>query len=199
MSRSCAIILGLLVSAAGCTADSSTAPNAEVAPPAPTPAVTDTSATVVVVTTAPKEADHASAVSEELDRARALWSDTGIASYRLNVVENFYSPGCTWTTVVSNGVVTEAETLIVTDTQTELEIAPFSPTGCFAAEWTVEQLHQQIDGMLDSVEEFSSPEFGEHTLDVRFNEVGVPEAVEFDMANGADEETSLQVTFQQLP
>jgi hypothetical protein len=53
--------------------------------------------------------------------------------------------------------------------------------------------------MLHEVSEFADPEFGEHTLDVSFSELGVPESIEFDLANGADEEVSLQVTFTQLP
>ena len=48
--------------------------------------------------------------------------------------------------------------------------------------------------MPDDVERFGDPTFGAHTLDVVFDEVGVPVAIDFDLANGADEETSLRST-----
>jgi hypothetical protein len=64
------------------------------------------------------------------------------------------------------------------------------PTGA-----TVEQLHERISHWLNDVSEFADVEFGEHTLDVEFNQLGVPVAMEFDLANGADEESSMRVTF----
>ena len=86
--------------------------------------------------------------------------------------------------MVSNGVVTEAE------------VDPLSSTTqCTSVEWTVEQLHEMIAGWLDDVSAVPSPEFGEHKLNVRFNDIGVPAAMEFDLANGDDEEHSMRVSF----
>jgi hypothetical protein len=60
---------------------------------------------------------------------------------------------------------------------------------------TVEQLHEMISYWLDNVSGYADPEFGDHTLNVQFNEIGVPLAMEYDLANGADEESSMHVTF----
>ena len=43
------------------------------------------------------------------------------------------------------------------------------------------------------------PQFGEHTLNVRFNEIGLPIAMEYDLANGADEESFMDMTFTPSP
>jgi hypothetical protein len=120
-----------------------------------------------------------------LNQARVRWSDADIATYRLTVAENlnFWSAGCTWIVVVSEGVVTE--------TKADLPECP-------QVEWTVEQLHETISGWIDEVSEFASPEFGDHTLAVHFDDNGVPVAMEFDLANGADEESSMRVTFRPL-
>jgi hypothetical protein len=126
------------------------------------------------------------AVSEALEAARVLWSDANIANYRLTIAEdrNYWSAGCRWNVVVSEGVVTESE------------VDPSSTSSaCMPNESTVEQLHAIISYWLDSVSEFADPEFGEHTLNVEFNEIGVPVAMEYDLANGADEESSKRVTF----
>jgi hypothetical protein len=79
---------------------------------------------------------------------------------------------------------------------TEVSVDPAS-TGpqCSEIEWTVEQLHDLIERDADEIEQFSDPSFGIHTFDVMFNEVGVPVAIDFDLANGADEETALRLTF----
>lgn len=126
------------------------------------------------------------AVSEALEAARVLWSDANIANYRLTIAEdlNYWSAGCRWNVVISEGVVTESE------------VDPSSTSStCMPNESTVEQLHEMISYWLDSVSEFADPEFGEHTLNVEFNEIGVPVAMEYDLANGADEESSMRVTF----
>jgi hypothetical protein len=126
------------------------------------------------------------AVSEALRAARVLWSDANIASYRLTIAEdlNYWSAGCRWNNVISDGVVTGSE------------VDPSSTSsGCMPNESTVEQLHEMISYWLDSVSEFADPEFGEHTLNVEFDEFGVPVAMEYDLANGADEESSMRVKF----
>ena len=86
--------------------------------------------------------------------------------------------------MVSNGVLIDSE---VDSSSTA--------TACIPVEWTVEQLYERISQWLQTVNEFASPEFGAHTLDVRFNDIGVPTAMVFDLANGDDEESSMQVTF----
>lgn len=128
-------------------------------------------------------------VSEALDEARDRWADAAVDSYRLTVAEdrNHWSRGCTWTTLVSDGVVTESG------------IDPSSTTqGCQQAEWTVEQLHDLVSSWLASIEEFASPAFGDHQLEVEFNEIGVPLTMEYDLANGDDEEAAMRVTFESL-
>jgi hypothetical protein len=92
--------------------------------------------------------------------------------------------GCTWDTEVSAGVVTEMRA---------------DPTECETREWTVEQLHEIISEWLKNVERFASPEFGEHTLAVRFDDDGVPVTMDFDLANADDDEHSMRVTFTALP
>jgi hypothetical protein len=46
----------------------------------------------------------------------------------------------------------------------------------------------------DDIDEFSAPEFGHHQLEVSFDADGVPVAIDFDLANGDDEERSMEVT-----
>jgi hypothetical protein len=150
-----------------------------------------TPASGAVTSVAVTEPPAARSVSEGLGQARTHWSDADIESYRFTVAENlnFWSAGCTWVTVVSEGAVTEMD---VTET-------PADPAACVPIEWTVEQLHEMIAGWLDDVHQFPSAEFGEHTLAVEFDDDGVPVALEFDLANGADEESSMRVTFTPLP
>ena len=126
-------------------------------------------------------------VSEALDEARSRWVGAAVTSYRLDVAEdrNYSSRGCEWTTLVSDGVVTETT------------VAPSSTAQeCPPAEGTVEQLHDLISSWLASIEEFASPEFGDHTVQVEYNEIGVPVTMEYDLANSDDEETSMRVTFE---
>jgi hypothetical protein len=140
-----------------------------------------------IVTTVPLgQSLGARAASKALDSARVRWSDANIASYRLTIAEdrNFWSAGCRWINVITDGVVTESE---VDPSSTSSE--------CIPIESTVEQLHEMISYWLDSVSEFAAPQFGEHTLDVEFNDIGVPVAMEYDLANGNDEESSMRVTF----
>lgn len=129
-------------------------------------------------------------MSEALEAARILWSDAKIANYRLTIAEdlNYWNAGCRWNVVISEGVVTASE----------VDPSSTSPT-CMPNESTVEQLHDMISDWLDSVSEYADPEFGEHTLNVRFNEIGVPIAMEYDLANGADEESSMDVTLTPSP
>jgi len=129
-------------------------------------------------------------VSEALDEARHRWAEAAVTSYRLTVseVRNSRSRGCTWTTVVSDGVVTES-TIDPSSTARE----------CPPAEWTVEALHDLISSWLGSIEEFTNPEFGEHRLEVYYGEIGVPVAIDYDLANGDDEEASMRVNFESLP
>jgi len=186
-SRGLVAIAGAsLLIASGCGDDRSTgspAASTTIAVDASTLPVATTS---VTTTDAPAETDLAGAALVALDRARAIWADADIASYRLVVAEdrNFWSAGCTWTTVISRGVVIESD------------VDPSSTSNhCTAIEWTVEQLHQGISYSINSIREFSAAEFGQHTLEITYNDLGVPVAVEYDLANGADEESSMRVTF----
>jgi heat shock protein HslJ len=147
---------------------------------------TTPAATSVVTAVAIAQANDFRAASAALDDAKVRWSAAHIASYRLSVSEdlNFWTQGCTWMTVVSNGVLTDTE------------VDPSSTsTACVSVDWTVEQLHELISQWVESINEFPSPQFGEHTLDVRFDDIGVPTTMVFDLANGADEESSMHVTF----
>lgn len=128
----------------------------------------------------------AEGVADALHTASDRWAEADIGDYRLNVAEdrNFWSAGCRWSTEILGGDVSESQ------------IDPASTSSeCPPIEWTVEQLHEMIAGWLATIDEFASPEFGEHTLVVEFNEIGVPVALEFDLANGNDEESSIGVTF----
>ena len=128
----------------------------------------------------------ADSIRSALTGARSRWSAAEIDTYRLEVAEdlNFWSRGCAWVTVVTDGVVTEVS----------VDPASTGPE-CSEVEWTVEQLHDLILRDANELDQFSDPSFGEHTLDVVFNDVGVPVAIDFDLANGADEETSLRLAF----
>ncbi len=121
-----------------------------------------------------------------LSDARARWAEAEIDTYQLEVAEkvNSWSAGCVWVTAVTDGAVTEVS----------VDPASIGPE-CSEIEWTVEQLHDLVERDADEIEQFSDPSFGIHTLDVTFNEVGVPVAIDFDLANGADEETALRLTF----
>lgn len=142
-----------------------------------------------VSTTPPDTTPTEPSVPEALDEARDRWAEAAVTSYRLTVseVRNSWSRGCTWTTVVSDGVVTES-TIDPSSTAQE----------CPRAEWTVEELHDLISSWSASIEEFASPEFGEHRLQVAYGEIGVPAAMDYDLANGDDEEASIRVNFESL-
>ena len=105
--------------------------------------------------------------TDELDRARARWADADIASYTLSVAEdvNAWGAGCTWVVEVSDGIVTDSESARPSSTASD----------CFPVEWTVEQLHQMISGWIADVGRYPDPEFGQHTLDVRYDDSGVRE------------------------
>jgi hypothetical protein len=125
-------------------------------------------------------------VSQALETAKVLWANANIASYRLTIAEHRsnWTAGCKWNIVVADGVMTEDG------------VDPSSTSStCLPIEWTVEQLHELIAYWLDTVSQFPASEFGEHTLDVQFNDIGVPVAMDYDLANGEDEESSLRVTF----
>jgi len=204
-------IAGAVLIAGGCGADGSTASSSEgttpttslgatVVGPATSAAPSNPVAITSSVMTARSIATPSSvppgfsvgpdAVSEALEAARVRWSDANVASYRLTIAEdrNFWSAGCKWIVVVSEGVAIASE------------VDPSSTSStCMPNESTVEQLHELIATWLDSVSEFADPEFGEHTLNVEFNEIGVPIAMGYDLANGADEESSMHVTFTPSP
>jgi hypothetical protein len=102
---------------------------------------------------------------------------------------NYWTASCTWVTVVFDSVVSEMDVIET----------PADPAACPPIEWTVDHLHEMIAGWLDAVSQFPNAEFGEHRLAVQFDGDGVPVELEFDMANGDDEESSMIVTFTQLP
>jgi hypothetical protein len=151
------------------------------------PDVTSQTAAGAAPTTAPEPSDHFAAVAAALTDARLRWSHAGIASYRLVVAEfrNYWSRGCTWASVVVDGVVSDMS----------VTTSPESGAECREIDWTVEQLHDGIDGDLGDIDHYSGPEWGAHTLDVTFDDIGVPISIEYDLANGNDEETSMRVTF----
>ena len=132
----------------------------------------------------------ARAVSEALASARTRWADANIADYRLTIAEerSVWSAGCRWIIDVSDGIVTGSE------------VDPSSASSeCNPIEWTVEHLHEIIASWIDTISEFAAPEYGEHTLVVQFDDIGVPVAMEYDLANGDDEESSMRVTFARQP
>lgn len=128
-------------------------------------------------------------VSQALDTARVVWADASITSYRLTIAENrsIWTEGCKWNVVVDAGELTDNG------------VDPSSTARpCPPIEWTVEQLHQMIGYWLETVGQFGA--FGDlHILDVQFNDNGVPVAMDYDLANGVDEESSLRVTFTATP
>ncbi len=127
-----------------------------------------------------------SSIRVALAEAKARWAAAEIDSYTLLVAEevNYWSRGCRWITEVTAGAVTRTE------------VDPSSRSqNCVEAVFTVESLHNRIAVFADTIEEYSDPGFGVHKLEVSFNEFGVPETVMYDLANGADEETSLRVEF----
>jgi len=140
-------------------------------------------ATDVPTSGTPTGSDDFTRIAEALDRARLRWSEASISDYRLTIAENrnYWSKGCIWVSIVSSGVVTEASS------------GATSPASCGEYGWTVEELHDMVSGMLGDIDEFAAAEFGDHHLEVTFDADGVPVAIEFDLANGDDEERSMQV------
>jgi len=206
----CAIAGAAVLIAGGCGADGSTASTPEGTTPgtslATTAVVSATSTapsnlatTTMAVVTVPSIASPSTivtvplgysagpdAVAEALEAATVLWSDANISRYRLTIADgrNFWSAGCKWNIAVTDGVVTDNE------------VDPSSTsTSCIPLEWTVEELHEMVAHWLGSISEFAAPNFGEHTIQVQFNDIGVPVAMEYDLANGADEESSMHVAF----
>ena len=125
----------------------------------------------------------------ELADARARWRLAGIRSYQIRLWErvNYWSRGCSWTSIVENGA-------IVSERAGER-----GGESCMTAGITVETLHDRVARMARDIESFPAEEFGDHTLDVSYDEIGVPTNITFDLANGSDEETDQQITFTPLP
>lgn len=128
-------------------------------------------------------------IQSQLAEAKATWSTAGVDGYRLEIQElrNYWTRGCRWASETVGGATTPDN---VRDS-TMLD-------NCSDVAWTVELLHRRVQQMLNDLEEFSDPVFGEHTLKVSYNDEGVPTTIEFDMANGADEESLFQVVFTPL-
>jgi hypothetical protein len=132
-------------------------------------------------------------VLDALEEARRRWSEASTANYELTVAENanYWSKGCIWTTTVTDGM--------ATSTQVGTSSADGACVAASGIDWTVDMLYDRISSMARSLDEYADPDFGQHTLVVTFSDVGVPESIEYDLANGDDEESSMQVTFAPLP
>lgn len=188
MSRHATVAVALLATlvVAGCD---ESAGRRDAADTSATAAVTSAVVPSTTVSTPPREATYAPTATA-LAAARLAWSESEPVRYQLVMTEsvNYWSAGCTWTIVVTEGEITD------------LSSTGGSPDGCPGEGWTVDGLHDWIDGMLGSVtNEFPPAEFGEHVLEVAFSANGVPESIEYDLANGYDEETSASITFTPLP
>lgn len=133
-------------------------------------------------------------VADRLDQARADWRAAGIDSYQVTVTEHasYWSAGCAWTTAV-NGVLVIEHDVIATAPDRDPVACEHSP------KWTVEQLYGMIASQLTEVRRETDEMFGAHTLNVQFDEHGVPVAIDYDVANMEDEESSLTVEFTPLP
>lgn len=186
------IAVAVVASVCACSSTTLTAPpttRPESAPPSePPPHV---SATSSAPTTPAVVGNGFSAVADALTDAEPRWTNADISNYQLVVAEqlNYWSRGCTWTNIVSGGLVTD----------TKVAPAPSSGHECPAVDYTVEQLHSTIARYLRDIDEFADPEFGVHRLEVSFDDVGVPTAIEYDLANADDEESSMQVSFTPTP
>ena len=132
--------------------------------------------------------DAVTSVRSDLANARSAWASAGIVAYRLEVVEqvNHWARGCRWTTEVRDGRVVDRS------------LDAGNNSYCREIDWTIEMIFDQVSGWLDTTDEFSDPSFGEHTVVAVFDERGVPTALEFDMANGYDEESTMEITFTEL-
>ncbi len=123
-----------------------------------------------------------------LAEARTTWANAGIANYRISTYENrnFWRNGCTWTAIVMDGTLAES-----TIDPTE------SPPVCDEWIYTVEVLHDRIEAMADRISQ--DHDLRRHTLEVSFDEFGVPESIEYDDRDTVDEESLMSVTFTVLP
>ena len=180
-SVSHAVLIGLLVVACGCSHEGdSTAPTSDASTTTTTSATTSTDLAI--------ENDFG-LVADALGQARTRWVEVGLSRYQLIVTEsrNYWSKGCVWISDVSDGTVVETT------------MGSGSPDRCIERDWTVEKLHDMVSSMLNDTRTFSARRFGQHHLDVTFDASGVPVMIGFDLANGDDEETSIQVMFTEQP
>ncbi len=129
-------------------------------------------------------------IRTELAEARERWVAADIDSYRIEVTEtqNYWTNGCQWITAIENGAAIE------------ISLAPSSPdstsgTFCAETEWNVPKLHSLISRFADAVDESVGLGFDGHTLEIDFDDDGVPQAVRFDLSNGDDEESTLLIRF----
>ncbi len=172
-----------------------------VVPPQPATTAPTTSSTVPsegsattlpVATTAVRDAPAWKLLSDRLEQARLDWATANIGSYQLEVEEhrNYWSAGCTWTTVVDQGVVVETDATAAADAE---------GFECRPIEMTVSRLHTAIADRLEDATERAAGMFGDRTVVAEFDENGVPVRLEFDLANIVDEESSMTVTFTPEP
>ncbi len=180
-----AIIALAMVAGTGCSSSASEQPGNTTTPAA-------TSETVTTTAPAPTTAllNDTSSVRAELDVARSAWAEVGVDRYRLEVSEhrNYWSRGCRWTSIVDAGTIVEAP----------VEDSDEGGAPCSEIYWTVELLFDEIERMANEIDAFARPDFGVHTLEVEFAETGVPEVIDFDLANGADEETLRRIALTSL-
>ena len=126
------------------------------------------------------------ATETDLQSAQDTWRGAGISDYQLVVTSgpNMISPdGCEWSSAVRGDNVETAEVLVG------------SEFGCLEIEWSAERLHALVAELVLDLRRFESPEFGQHTMRVEYNETGVPTVIEYDLANGDDEELSYRIAF----
>ncbi len=149
-----------------------------------TPLVAIGIAALTAILTGCGDGDEYGTVDSELEEARAKWADAELSNYQLVVTSGpnqLTADGCEWTTVVENDVVTSAVVTLG------------SEFGCEPEEYSVERLHDLVADLQAEVRRFDASEFGKHTLDVDVDARGVPVAIDFDLANGDDEELAYQV------
>lgn len=138
------------------------------------------------------DATATSLVRMDLAEAKVRWADAGISDYQLELYEslNYWSAGCSWLTSIVDGTPSEASISVSSSD------SPSDSTTCGRGQGnTTEQLHARIAQMADELDRFSDPSFGEHRLEVKFDDLGVPTSIKFDLANGNDEELSLRIRF----
>lgn len=125
-------------------------------------------------------------IPSALADSESRWAEAGTDSYRLQVAEDatYWLAECVWVTVVTDGAVSESA----------LDAASTRPE-CLEENWTVERLHELIERRADQLDESGGPSSESGALDVTFNDDGVPTAIDFDLADVVDEESSLRVEF----